>query len=185
LKCHKPFVYHKGSEKVPSCMFPIGTSYKHVTFSTITSTMPTNHKAKITAVVPVSASSVTSFTGHPVTTVFPGMSNPVDYSMLNMSNIISESGDSDSSMSNHLFYPAVSTVINAVDAAVPMVANVCSDIIALSVPHMFWRATAAMASLVDNESIKFNCLIDNGSHLVLIHDSFAKTLSVTINCLCP
>jgi hypothetical protein len=111
--------------------------------------------------------------------VFPGTSNPVDYTTSNMSNVIGESGDSDSSMSNLLSDPAVSTVIDVVDAAVPMVANVCSDIIApLSVPYIFWRATAAAATLVYDESIKFDRLIDNGSHLVLICNSLAETHSL-------
>jgi hypothetical protein len=133
----------------------------------------------VASIVPALATAGPSFTGHPVAAVFPGVSNPVDYAAPNAANVIGGSGDPDSSISDYFLNPAVSAVIDAVDAAVPMVVNVLNEAIApLSVPHLFWRASAARASLSDDEPIMFDCLIDNGSHLVLIRNSLAETLSL-------
>jgi hypothetical protein len=87
LKCRKPFVYHKGSDRVPDCTFPVGTNYKLVTFATITSVMPAGYKAKVALVVPAFGDAGPSFTGHPVTAVFPGVSNPIDYAATNASSV--------------------------------------------------------------------------------------------------
>jgi hypothetical protein len=166
LKCCKPFVYHKGSDKVPSCNFPVGTNYKPVTFATITSAMPANYKvAKVAAIVPASALAGPSSSSHPVAAVFPGNANPVDYAAPNTSNVIGGSGDPDSSVSTHSVIPAVSAIVDNVETSAAMAVNIPADVIApLSVPHMFWQATAAP----DDVPIPFDCLIDNGSHLVLI-----------------
>jgi len=79
LKCCKHFVYHKGSNKTPSCPFPVGTGYKPVTFATVTAAMPAGYKAKVTAIVPVNANAPASSSAHPVTAVFLGIANLVDY----------------------------------------------------------------------------------------------------------
>ena len=180
LKCRKPFVYHKGSDKVPGCNFPVGTNYKPVTFATITSTMPVNYKvAKVAAIVPVSTIAGPSSAGHPVAAVFPGNANPVDYAAPNISSVIGGSGDPDSSVSADSGIPAISAIIDNVDTSAALAMNVPADIFApLSVPHMFWRATAAAAATPDDIPIPFDCLIDNGSHLVLIRNSLAEDLSL-------
>jgi hypothetical protein len=179
LKCHKPFMYHKGSDRVPGCTFPVGTSYKPLTFTTITASMPVNYKPKVTAIIPTSTSAGHSFTGHPVAVIFPGVLNPVDYVALNTSNIVEGSGDNDSDVSGCFLHPTISSIVDTVDTAVPMHTNVPGDIMTpLSVPHLFWRACAAVASLTDDKPSKFDCLIDNGSHLVLINNSLAESLSL-------
>jgi hypothetical protein len=46
----------------------------------------------------------------------------------------------------------------------------------LSVPHMFWRACALTATTSDDAPAQFDCLIDNGSSLVLIRNSLVNDL---------
>jgi hypothetical protein len=180
LKCHKPFVNHKGSDKVAGCNSPVGSSYKPVTFTMITSAMPNGYKAKVSAIIP--ANTGLTFSGHPVAAVFPGVSHPVDYAAPNTSNVLGDLDDPDSSVSTILIPSAVSavtTIIDNVDAAISVAIDSIDDATApLSVPHMFWRATAAAASLADSEPIKFDCLIDNSSHLVLIRNALTKDLSL-------
>jgi hypothetical protein len=80
---------------------------------------------------------------------------------------------------SNLILPVVSAVIKHVETAVPVALNAIYDAIApLSVPHLFWQATVTTATLSNDAHIQFNCLIDNGSHLVLIHDSLAEDLSL-------
>jgi hypothetical protein len=96
--------------------------------------------------------------------------------------VLGDLGDPDSSVSTISIPSAVSAVtaiIDNVDAAVPVAIDSVDKVTApLSVPHLFWRATAAAASLTDCEPIKFDCLIDNGSHLVLIRNALAEDLSL-------
>jgi hypothetical protein len=71
LKCRKPFVYHKSSNKAPGCAFPVHTGYRPVTFVTIMAAMPANYKTKVASVVPSAEN--TSSSKHPVTAVFSGI----------------------------------------------------------------------------------------------------------------
>jgi len=77
LKCHKPFVYQKSSEKALGCSFPIGTAYKPVTVMKIAA-MLANYTSKVALVMPVNNNSSDPDT-HLVAAVFPGVSNLVDY----------------------------------------------------------------------------------------------------------
>jgi hypothetical protein len=135
----------------------------------ITSAMPNGYKAKVSAIIP--ANTGLTFSGHPVAAVFPGVSHPVDYAAPNTSNLLGASGDPDSSVSP---IPILSAVATIIDNATTL----------LSMPLMFWRATAAAASLANSAPIKFDCLIDNGSHFVLIHNALAKDLSLCRHKLC-
>jgi hypothetical protein len=144
--------------------------HKPVTATMVTASMPAGYKLKVTSVMPAIMRAGPSTTGHPVTAIFPGVLNPVDYMASNASNVIGCSSDPDSSMSTHLLSPTV-------DATIPMVANVLYDVIVpLAVPHMFRRASVISPAAPDNAPIQFDCLIDNGLHLVLICDSQAEQL---------
>ncbi|KIM75037.1 hypothetical protein PILCRDRAFT_92342 [Piloderma croceum F 1598] len=90
LKCWKPFVYHKGSNKASGCSFLVGAGYKPLTQAAIMTAMLAGYKPAIASVVPSSLSI------HPIAAVFPGIANPVDYLATNASRILSE-GDPDSS----------------------------------------------------------------------------------------
>ena len=48
----------------------------------------------------------------------------------------------------------------------------------LSVPHLFWRASAAAAVTPHDVPTHFDCLIDDGSDLVLIRDLLVRDLSL-------
>ena len=45
----------------------------------------------------------------------------------------------------------------------------------IMIPHLFWRASASPPNALP---IMFNCLLDNGSHLVLICDSLVTELQL-------
>jgi len=175
LKCRKPFVFHKGSDKAPGCVFPVRTGYKPVTFATITAAMPSGYKAKVASVIPSAGNAgIASSSMHPVAAVFSGVANPVDYLASNQSDVMPNEGDPDSSVSTPPSVKSVAAVIDSVDG--PPVENTITSVSApLSVPHMFWRAAVATHCGL----VEFDCLIDNGSHLVLIRDSLVKELALT------
>jgi hypothetical protein len=177
FKCQNFFVYHKRSDKVAGCTFPIGTRYKPVTTAMVTASMSADYKLKVTYIMPAITRAGPSTTGHTVAAVFPGMSNPVNYTASNASNVIGGFSDPDSSVSTHLFSPTVATVIKTFDAMVPMVTNVLHDVTApLVVSHMFWRTSVISSAVADDAPIQFDCFIDNGSHLILICASLAEQL---------
>jgi hypothetical protein len=154
-------------------MFPVRTSYKPVTYVTITAAMPANYKTKVASIMPVSSD--TSSSAHPVATVFPGISNPVDYLASNQSSILHGNSDPDSSMSTPFPPHTVAAIIDSIDA-LHLVDAPEGLSVPLSVPHLFWRASAASAD-TDSVPLDFDCLIDDGSHLVLICDSLMNQLS--------
>jgi len=45
----------------------------------------------------------------------------------------------------------------------------------LSIPHLFWRASIAVSDVIP---LTFECLLDNGSHLVLIHNLLIDDLAI-------
>ena len=101
LKCCKPFVYHKGSNKAVGCSFPAGTANKLVTATTIASAMPASYTSKVASIVPSNNNTIDHDT-HPVAAVFPGVTNLVDYLATNTSNVLGGNGDSDMSVSTFL-----------------------------------------------------------------------------------
>jgi hypothetical protein len=138
LKCRKPFVFHKGSDRAPGCTFPVETGYTPLTFSTITASMPTNYKAKVAVIVPAAMNTGPAFAGHPAAAVFPGVSNPVDYVASNASNMIDGTDDNDSSVSVRSSPLTISSVVDSVGAAAPINTRVFEGTVApFSVPHMF------------------------------------------------
>ena len=72
--------------------------------------------------------------------------------------------------------PTVASVIDSVNVPAWLVpTGQTENISLLSVPHMYWRASASVPNDVPAE---FKCLLNNGSHLVLIRDSPAGKLSL-------
>src|SRR6202040_2625229 len=103
---------------------------------------------------------------HPVTAVFPGIPNPTNYLALNASNTIGGNNDSDTLVSSHSSYPAVAAVIECIDNQAVLATTAADNaLVLLSVPHLYWRASA---NVPNDVPLNFDCLLDNGSHLVLI-----------------
>src|SRR5882762_4244482 len=81
-------------------------------------------------------------------------------------------GDSDS-VSTSPPFDSVAAVIDSVDA--PSLRDPVTGVSSpFSVPHLFWRAAAASNSGL----VEFDCLVDNGSHLVLIRDTLVDELAL-------
>ena len=91
----------------------------------------------------------------------------------NASSIV-DAGDPDSSVSTN--YCAIATVINSINVpaiSMPLTANDATA--PIYVPHLFWRVSASVLNDVPSD---FDCLIDNGSHLVLMHETLADSLTL-------
>ena len=81
------------------------------------------------------------------------------------------------------FHSAVAAFIENVEGPRDMLtsslkensAQIMSSLAPLMVPHFFWRASI---SLQGSLQLSFNCLLDNGSHLVLICKSLVKQLGL-------
>jgi cystathionine beta-lyase/cystathionine gamma-synthase len=97
--------------------------------------------------------------------------NPVAYMPTNSSTIIGEDGNAsgDSTVSN-----CPTTSITTLHSSTPKVFN--DRIAPLTVPHLFWRCT--VSGPADTTLITFTALIDDGSHIVLIRDCFARSLQL-------
>jgi hypothetical protein len=150
-------------------------AYKPVTASSIAAAMPAGYTSKVASVVSVNNNNYDPDT-HLVAAVFPGVSNPVDYLTANISSILSGNSDSNTSVSTSFPPPTVAAVIDSVDVPARLVSTgQAEDISPLSVPHIYWRASASVPNDVPAE---FECLLNNGSHLVLIRDSLAGKLSL-------
>src|ERR1700676_4306149 len=123
--------------------------------------MPANFRSKVASVVPLNVGGDV----HPVAAVFPGTSNPTDYLATNTSSVLGGNGDSDTSVSAPFPPPTVAAVIDSVDDPVLLTLTGPDNVISpLSVPHLYWRASAPVPNDVP---ATFECLLDNGSHLVL------------------
>jgi hypothetical protein len=97
--------------------------------------MPANYKVKVASVVPPTRN--TGSIMHPVTAVFSGIANPVDYLASNQSSVMPGKGDSDSSVSTPPPVDSIAAVIDSVDA--PSVGDPVTGVFTpLSVPHLFW-----------------------------------------------
>jgi hypothetical protein len=137
LKCCKPFVYHKGSDKAPGCSFPVGSGYKPLTYVVVNGAMPPNYKARVASVVLASTSDAAGPNAHPVATIFPGITNPIDYLAMNTSSILGGFGDSDTSVSENSFPDAVTATIDSVNSPFLSFTNDADDATAaFSVPHL-------------------------------------------------
>jgi hypothetical protein len=88
-------------------------------------------------------------------------------------------GEFDTSVSTPTVPNTAAAILEPIDAAMPSAAYAHNSASApLSVPHMFWRACALAATTSDDAPAQFDCLIDNGSSLVLIRNSLVNDLSL-------
>jgi hypothetical protein len=100
-----------------------------------------------------------------------GMSrNPAAYMPSNALSVIEGESDSDMSVSNP-------TLVAAIAKQVPSVlAVLIQDLAPFTVPHLFWQCSINGAA--NNFLTMLSALIDHGSHVVLISDEFANSLSL-------
>ena len=113
---------------------------------------------------------------HPVAAIMPGIPNPVAYHGANETLVLQGSDSSDDEVSG-LKPNSIGAFLESVEVVVdvPPGSETLKKITPLVVPHLFWRA---LASPLDSLPVSFGCLLDNGSHLVLIHESLVTKLGL-------
>ena len=115
---------------------------------------------------------------HPVTAIMGYAPNPVGYQVNYSSAVLSNKEDEDELDSSEVC-GRLAAIVEDVNNVVPDSLNLLkadSEFVApLTVPHMFWRASA---SAPNSLPIQFNCLLDIGSHLVIIHEQLVKDLNL-------
>ena len=106
----------------------------------------------------------------------PGIPNLVIYHSANKMMVLEGSDSSDDKVSD-LNLKSISTFLESVEAVAeaPPKSETLKEISPLIVPHLFWRA---LASPLDSLPILFDCLLDNGSHSVLICKSLVTKLGL-------
>ena len=108
---------------------------------------------------------------------FPA-SNPVGYATNYALAILSDNEDKDELDSSEV-HVKLAVVIENVNNAAPDSSHLLkaeSEFVApMTVPHMFWCTST---SPPDSLPIQFDCLLDIGSHLVIIHKQLVKDLNL-------
>ena len=107
---------------------------------------------------------------HPVAAIMPGIMNPVAYHAVNETTVLDGSDDSDGDVSAPQS-DLVGIVIESSEAAVNILPEPLKKAL-LTIPHLFWRASVSPDIL----PVLVDCLLDNGSHMVLICDSLVNQL---------
>lgn len=161
--------------------FPKGTGYKTITQATI-DTAHHLHEAKskkpVGAIAPGNMNTAAGPSLHPVAVVMGHASNPIGYTA-NYSSAVLSGDDSEDELDSSQVCAHVTAIIENIDDTAPTVSNLPkadSDLVApLTVPHLFWHASA---SLLDSLPLQFNCLLDIGSHLVIIHEQLVNDLGL-------
>ena len=181
LKCRKPYVFHTKNDG--KCDFPKGSGYKPVTQNVVDAARrehETKKKRPIAALTSASgltstSASVTSneSNSHPVAAVMGYASNPAGYAASNRTDILSNDEEEDELSSDVRVHTAA--IIEGVDDAIPTPLKAGESRAPLMVPHMFWRASC---SPINNLPITFECLLDIGSHLVIIREDLVDELKL-------
>ena len=124
---------------------------------------------------------------HPIMVPMPGVSNLVAYHAMNVSTMFDETNSSENTDVSNInasdFWSVVAVFIENVEGPRNMLtlspkengALVVSSLAPLIVPHLFWRASVLPKGLLP---LSFDCLLDNGSHLVLICKSLVNQLGL-------
>jgi hypothetical protein len=174
LKCHRVFITYR-SANCPNG-FPSATVYKPLSQADVDRIKHTRASKPITSVT----STASTFTSndqniHPVAVVMGSSSNPVTYIPINKSNVIGSANNSIDS--NESVSTVASTIVGSVMATALQPSTMLDHCNApLCLPHFMWECSANGA---DNcFLVKFNALIDNGCHTVLIRDDLANKLAL-------
>ena len=179
FKCHHTFAGHRAFEG--KCEAPTGINYILVTQAMIDMAKKTcciwlNVSITATSIIQneLTQSSVPEV--HPVAAIMPGIPNLVIYHSANKMTVLEGSDSSDDKVSD-LNLKSISTFLESVEAVAeaPPKSETLKEISPLIVPHLFWRA---LASPLDSLPILFDCLLDNGSHSVLICKSLVTKLGL-------
>ena len=162
------------------CEAPTGTNYTPVTQATIDVAKKTRHahpNAHVAATsIAQSEPTLSSIPEiHPVAAIMPGITNLVAYHAVNNTTILEGSDGSDDKVS----IPSPTSVgafLESVEAIVDtptLESQSLKEISPLIVPHLIWRASVSPPNSLP---VSFDCLLDNGSHLVLIRESLVTEL---------
>ena len=115
---------------------------------------------------------------HPVAAIMGYASNPVGYST-NYSSMVLIDDDEEDQLDSSEVCGHVTAIIEGVNSAALDSINLLkagSDLLApLTIPHMFWQASVSPPNAFP---IQFNCLLDIGSHLVIIHEQLINDLNL-------
>ena len=180
FKCHCAFAGHRAFEG--KCEALTGTNYTPVTQATIDVAKKTHHvrpNAHVTATsIAQSEPTLSSIPEiHPVAAIMPGITNPVAYHAANDTTILEGSDGSDDEVS----IPSPTSVgaflesVEAIADTPTLESQYLKEILPLIVPHLIWRASVSPPNSLP---VSFDCLLDNGSHLVLIRESLVTELGL-------
>jgi hypothetical protein len=170
LKCRRVFVDHR-STNCPN-NFPNPSTYKTLTQNFVDA-IKNRIKRPVAVVVNSDATSVTAV---PVAAVMGSSINPVAYMPTNASNVLEGASNDDSVSVLATVAATVTADITDTNVTVPVLMALPDLLALLSVPHLFWRCSTSGAP--DTLPVAFEALIDPGSHLVLINESFARSLAL-------
>ena len=171
LKCHKPYVFHTKNDN--KCDFPKGSGYKPVT-QTVVDIAHREHDTKkkhpVAAIASIS-SSMSDATPHPVATVMGFTSNPTGYVAANASNVLSDDKEDEL----HSDVCTCNALIESIEDPEATPPKADESQAPLTVPHLFWHASY---SPPDDFPLTFDCLLDVGSHLVIIRKDLVDKLKL-------
>ena len=170
LKCRRIFVDHH-STNCPN-NFPNPSTYKTLTQNFV-DPIKSRIKRPVAAVVNSDAASANAV---PVAAVMGSSINPVAYMPANTSNVLEGESDDDSVSVSATVAATVTVNVTATNNTVPVLMAPLNLLAPLSVPHLFWRCSTSSAP--NTLPVTFEALIDPGSHLVLISESFARSLAL-------
>ena len=185
-QCHKPFVFHTKFDNLPreKCDFPRGTNYKPVTQGVVDAPHCTHDSSKskksVATVTPASSSTNASAgpSSHPVATVMGYVTNPAGYNRKYPSAVfVSDDADEDQ-LDSDVCHPIAAFVERLDENTTVPPMSLKADLkhsAPLTVPHLFW---CALALPPDSFPMTFDCLIDPGSHLVIIWENLVNELSL-------
>ena len=185
-RCHKPFVFHTKFDNLlkEKCDFPRGTNYKPITQGVVDAFHHTHDSSKskksVATVTPASSSTNASAgpSSHPVATVMGYVTNPAGYNRKYPSAVfVSDDADEDQ-LDSDVCHPIAAFVepLDENTTVPPMSLKADLELSApLTVPHLFWHASALPPN---SFPMTFDCLIDPGSHLVIIRENLVNELSL-------
>ena len=147
FKCCHTFTGHRAFEG--KCEAPTGTNYIPVTQATIDAAKKAHH---VWLNVHVAATSITQNEltlplvpeVHPVTAIMPGIPNPVAYHTANETMVLEGSDSSDDEVSG-LNPKSIGAFLESMEAVAeePPGSEALKEISPLTIPHLFWRASAS------------------------------------------